>query len=521
MMQYLLAHDLGTSGNKATLYDVNGNLVASDVSTYSTYYPQPGFVEQNANEWWEAVCYSTKALIAKAKVEPSQIKAVSFSGQMMGCLLVDKQGDPLMNSIIWADTRGEKQASLMQESLTMDYVYETTGHRISSSYSCAKLLWIRDNLPETYNKAYKMLNAKDYIVWKLTGVFATDYSDASGTNLFDIKEKVWSSHIVETLNINPDLLPELYPSTHIAGGVTPEAAELTGLAPNTPIVLGGGDGSCACVGAGVVKPGNAYNVLGSSSWISMASEEPYNDPKKQVFNWVHLDPNLYTPCGTMQAAGYSFKWYTDTLCQGEKLTAKAEDKSFYDLINADIQGSNPGADGLLYLPYLLGERSPHWDADAKGNFVGLNISTSKGDMSRAVLEGVGFNLKIILDILEEHTKVDEISLIGGGAQNQVWLQILSDIWQKKINVPVYIEEATSMGAAICAGIGVGIYEDFSVIEKFNHTVRQITPNTSLSERYNSLYHIFKESYTALKPVFKMIKEYQEAYTLSTGDDYSG
>lgn len=506
MARYILAHDLGTSGNKATLYDVNGALMGSLVAGYPTYYPQYGWVEQDARDWWKAVCVSTQSLLEKTGISPAEIAAVSFSGQMMGCLVVDKAGEPLGRMLIWADTRSSKQEKRMLERVGLKRGYHITGHRISASYSAAKLLFMQDNEPERYTKAAKMLHAKDYIVFRLTGAYATDYSDASGTNLLDINTKTWSEELLDAFGIKKELLPPLFPSTHVVGGVTPEAAAACGLLAGTPVVLGGGDGSCACVGAGVVRPGKAYNVVGSSSWISMASERPYFDSAMRSFNWIHLDETLYTPCGTMQAAGYSYAWFRDTLGSEEKRAGELAGISPYDILNRGASSSAPGANGVLFLPYLLGERSPLWDHNAKGAFIGLGISTSKGDMARAVLEGIGYNLKTILDILEQCQTIEDVIMIGGGTKGTLWLQILSDIWQKELRVPRYLEEATSMGAAICAGIGIGAYQDFTVAERFNAIQKTVLPNPGLAGVYQKAYGHFCRAYEQLKPLYREMAE---------------
>ena len=503
-MQYILAHDLGTSGNKATLYALDGTLKGSLVSEYPTYYPHSGWVEQDADDWWRAICESTKQLLEKTGILASKIVCVSFSGQMMGCLVVDRETTPLRRMLIWADTRSSAQEKFMLQQAGMENGYKITGHRLSASYSAAKLLWVRDNEPELYKKAGKMLHAKEYIIYKLTGEIVTEYSDASGTNLLDINKKEWSDELLNAFDIPKELLPDIYPSTLTAGKVTAEAARLCGLVEGTPVIIGGGDGSCACVGAGVVKAGKVYNVVGSSSWISTASKAPVFDPQMRTFNWFHLDDSLYTPCGTMQAAGFSYAWFRNNLCGEELFAGQITGKSAYDIINKYVENTKPGADGLLFLPYLLGERSPLWDHNARGAFVGLGISSTKGHMARAVLEGVGFNLKTILDILEKDSPTDDVIMIGAGVKGDIWLRILSDIWQKSLLVPEYLEEATSMGAAICGGVGIGAYKDFSVAEKQNKPVRRIEPDKNNAKTYNDLYTIFRETYEQLKPIYQSL-----------------
>ncbi|MGE5581076.1 MAG: xylulokinase [Bacillota bacterium] len=499
--QYILAHDLGTSGNKATLYDLDGQLLTSSFYEYDTFYPKNNWVEQDSEDWWKAVCISTRNLIEKAGISKADILCISFSGQMMGCLPVDKAGNPLRKTIIWADLRSVKQAAFMEDAVGMETVYKITGHRISPAYSAAKILWVKDNQPEIYNKTYKILHAKDYIIYKLTGKFVTDYSDASGTNLLNLEQKDWSETILNAIGLQRGILPELHPSTDIAGKVTKEAAAEVGLLEGTPVVIGGGDGSCAATGAGVVEKGSAYNVIGSSSWIALATETPIFDPGMRTFNWVHLDQNLFSPCGTMQSAGYSYSWLKNTLCGLEINQAKAENVSPYEIINQLIEKSKPGANNVLFLPYLLGERSPRWNPDAKGAFLGLKVTTTKEEIYRSVLEGVTFNLKIILDIFNQFSPIDEVIVIGGGARSKIWMQILADIWQKPVLVPQFLEEATSMGAAICGGVAIGAFNDFKVIKNFNKVVHTVKPRPEYQAMYDQLFAIFNQTYEALVPVY--------------------
>jgi len=505
MGSWILAHDLGTSGDKATLYGADGSLGASFTAEYPTHYGAGGVVEQDANLWWDAFIRATKQLLKTSGVEAKDIEAISFSGQMMGCVLVDGELNPLRPAIIWADTRARAQEAEFIRRVGMERGYRIIGHRISASYGACKLLWVRDNEPAVYANVRCMLNAKDFIVAKLCNVLCTDYSDAASTNLFDLVKKDWSDEILETLEISRDILPQTIASTATAGYVTAEAASLTGLMQGTRVIMGGGDGSCACVGAGVVREGSTYNVLGSSSWTSCASKEPVFDEKMRTFNWVHLDENFYTPCGTMQAAGNSFNWMRDNIATGKGF----DERSVYDCIDEAVKNSPIGAKGLIYLPYLLGERSPRWNMEASGAFIGLGMNTGKGDLCRAVLEGVGFNLKIIGDILEEQVgDLGRITLIGGGAQSRVWMQILSDIWEKEIAIPKYLHEATSIGAAVCGGVGAGMFESFDVIEKFNPVCEIVKPNGENFSLYRDLYRIFDQSYEALLGVYHELNRFQ-------------
>lgn len=355
-----------------------------------------------------------------------------------------------------------------------------------------------------------MLQAKDYVIYRMTGQIVTDYSDASGTNLFDIREKRWSQELLNAWEIPASILPELHPSTDIAGTITQRAALETGLLEGTPVVIGGGDGSCACVGAGVVQDKHAYCVLGSSSWISAASREPVFDPKKRTFNWVHLDPCLYTPCGTMQAAGYSYRWFCNTLCDAEKQQAQENEKNVYDILNERVKHTPAGAGGLLYLPYLLGERSPRWDSKVRGAFLGLSVTTGKAEMARAVMEGVGMNLYVILQALKTQVPINRLALIGGGAQGDVWPQILADIWGMPVETAVHSIEATSMEAAICAGVGIGLYRSFREAFVARMETRIFNPDRQANAVYRKLCPLFEQAYESLGKVSDGLALFRES-----------
>lgn len=500
---YILAHDLGTSGNKATLFDTNGNLCSSSLFEYKTFYEKHNWVEQDPADWWKAICISTKKMIDKADISKKDILCICFSAQMMGCLPVDDKGNPLRKNIIWADMRSVEQAKFIEDKLSMEKVYKITGHRISPAYSAAKILWVKDNQPDIYSKTYKFLHAKDYIIHKLTSEFVTDYSDASGMNLLDLNKLDWSDDILDAIGLSRSILPDLHASTDIAGRVSKESAEEVGLMEGTPVVIGGGDGCCAATGAGVVEEGSAYNVIGSSSWIALSSKKPIFDPLMRTFNWVHLDKTLFSPCGTMQSAGYSYSWLKNTLCGLEVLEGKEQKVSPYQIIDREVESSsNPGAGNLLFLPYLLGERSPRWNSKATGAFIGLKINTGKGDIYRSVLKGVTFNLKVILDIFDTVLPIDKVIIIGGGAKSRLWLQILADIWQKPVIVPRYLEEATSMGAAVCGGVGIGLFDDFKIAAKINWIVDEIRPRSEYKEKYDKLYTMFNNAYKSLESIYE-------------------
>ncbi len=505
--QYILAHDLGTTGNKASLYDCDGQVLASSFYGYGLELPRVNWVEQNPEDWWKAVCVSTQQLLSTARVQPRDVACVAFSGQMMGCVVLDRQARPLRNALIWADMRATAEAQAIIDGVGMERAYRITGHRASSSYSGAKILWVRNNEPDIFRQAYKFVHAKDFIVARLTGNFVTDYSDASGMNLYDLSNGDWSDEILDAVGLDRDMLPELHASIDVVGEVTGGIAGEVGLVPGTPVVVGGGDGCCAATGAGVVREGSAYNYIGSSSWIAIATKDPIFDPTMRTFNWAHLVPGMISPCGTMQAAGGSFQWLRDNLCLPEKDAAATLGVSPYELMNLQVEASPPGANGLLFLPYLLGERSPRWNPKARGGFVGLTMKHTRADMLRAGLEGITLNLRVILEAFQEQgAQVEAMRVIGGGARGRVWRQIMADIYGVPVVRPALLEEATSMGAAIAGGIGVGIFPGFEIAEKLAAIVDATQPRPELKPLYDRLYATFNRAYDLLEPLFEDLAE---------------
>jgi len=319
-----------------------------------------------------------------------------------------------------------------------------------------------------------------------------------------VKEE-WSEEILNAAEIDPNKLPPLYSSAEVVGEVTPEAARETGLLPGTPVVIGGGDGPCAAVGAGVVRAGQAYNYLGSSSWIALASNSPFYDSEKRNFTFHHLAKGLFMPTGTMQAAGGSYQWCRDAICEREKAIALELGISPYDVMNLEANKVPAGAESLLFLPYLLGERAPWWNPHARGTFIGLTARHRKPHIIRAVLEGVSFNLRIILDAFREQgMEIENMRMIGGGARGAFWAQVLSSMFNLEILRPKYLEEATSLGAAITGGVGVGIFPGFEIAEELIEIRDCFRPFSEDVETYNQLYPIFIQAYKSLVQVFECL-----------------
>ncbi|MEO1663125.1 MAG: xylulokinase [Chloroflexota bacterium] len=505
MANYIIAHDLGTTGNKATLYDKEGRLVGSAFYGYNTEYAHTGWAEQNPEDWWNAICESTHRLLQDTHVKKTDIACITFSGQMMGAVALDRGARPLRNAIIWADTRALEQERWIRERVSFEDMYRITGHRLSASYSLAKILWIRDNQPDIYNNTYKFVHAKDAMVARLTGNFVCEPSDASSMNLYDITTGEWSQEILAAVDLPEDKLPELRQSIDVVGEVLLEIATEVGVAAGTPVVIGGGDGACAAAGAGVISEGAAYNYVGSSSWIAISTPKPIYDPDYRTFTFGHVIPDMVMPTGTMQAAGASYQWTRDNIGTIEKEMADRLGISSYQVINLQIENVPPGAEGLYYLPYLLGERSPRWNPHARGAFIGLTIRHTRAHMFRAVLEGVTMNLRVILDAFRNQgTQIEAMRVIGGGAQGRVWNQIMADLYGMPVHRLAILEEATSMGAALVGGVGVGLYPSFSMIDTMNEIASTVQPNPVTQATYEQMYPVFNRMYDALEPIYNDI-----------------
>ena len=500
-MKYILAHDLGTSGNKATLFREDGQMVTSEAFAYGCHYFHTNWAEQDPEDWWQAICQTSKNLIAKAGIRPAEIAVVSFSGQMMGCLCVDKAGRPLRPSIIWADQRAQAQAEAINEQISLRDFYRIAGHRNAASYGLQKLMWVRDNEPDIYAQTYKTLNAKDFIVLRLTGRFCTEPSDATSNSCIDLRTLRWSETIVRASGIDGEKLPEIVPSTCVAGGVTKWAAEQAGLAEGTPVVMGGGDGLCSNVGAGSVRPGRTFSCIGSSAWIATTSEQPLFDEEMRTFTWAHIVPGLYSPTGTMQSAGSAYHWLKQQIAHWETAEGTRLQCSPYDLINAEAAKSPIGSRGVTFLPYLLGERAPRWNPDATAAWLGVKMENERCDLFRAVLEGVTLNLNIILDVLRQSEPIDELLLIGGGAKGAVWRQILADVYGIRIRIPKLLDEATSMGAAVTGGVGVGIFKDFTAIDDILEIQAVVEPDADSHRAYAAVKERFEACYSAMRPLY--------------------
>lgn len=455
----IIAHDLGTSGVKSSLHDEDGRLLATEGAAYPTDWSADGRAEQNPDDWWTAVVATTRRLVCRAAALGGRVEALGLSGQMMGAVLLDRAGSPVRPAMIWADRRSAPAAARLSEAVGAQRAYAITGHRIDSAYTLPKAMWVREHEPATWRLVRHVCLAKDEVVRRLTGEIVTDPSDASGTDALDQAHGRWSAEILDAAGIGAEVLPPILPSTTVVGGVRSMPADGLGLRSGTPVVLGGGDGAIASVGAGVLSPADpAYLCLGTSAWIAAAGDLPLHDPARRTFTFTHVVPGRYLPMATMQTAGAALDWVVHVL------RPEAGPDDVRDLINAASR-VEAARDGLFFLPYLAGERSPWWSPSARGVFVGLTPRHDQRHLVRAVLEGIAFNLRLCLDALgDAGVRIARLRAIGGGSTSAVWLRILADTLGVPISRRTQPASATSIGAAITTLVGTGRLESFDAAE---------------------------------------------------------
>lgn len=488
----IVAHDLGTTGDKASLHTDDGRLVSAVTVRYPTRYADGGVAEQNPDDWWDAVRAATRRLLDDTGTAADAVAAVAFSGQMMGAVLLDAAYRPVRPALIWADHRSSAQADGLNAVLGEQAAYRLLGHRIHPTYSLAKVAWVRDHEPETFARVAHVCLAKDYVVHRLTGRLVTDPSDASSTNAYDQAAGAWSGRVLDAAGIDPGLFPPIVASTTVVGELTASAAAETGLAPGTPVVPGGGDGPLAALGAGRVDPADgAYAYLGSSSWVSLSAEEPLHDPKMRTMTFDHVVPGRYVPTATMQTGGAALEW------AGEVLRPDGHPEHL-----ADLTREAAGADtrGLYFLPHLMGERSPYWDAAARGTFLGLARHHGPAHLTRAVLEGVAFNLYTCVRAFREAGHpVDGVDAIGGGAASDLWLSILADTWGTTVRRRRIADEANSLGAAVTAAVATGLVSGFGVARDLSDVTAEFTPDPARHAAYAERHAAFLDAYDRLAP----------------------
>lgn len=490
MTAMLLAFDIGTTGNKAALVDgQTGGVVGSATASYPTRYTEDGGAEQSPDDWWRSVGDACRELRERQPEAWKRIAAVACGGMMNGVVLTDARGNALRDAILHADVRSAPQCRHLEAALGREAIWTATANRPDCHLTLPKVMWLRENEPDVLDAAAFVVQAKDYVAGRLTGVAGvTDPSDASLTGAFDVKNRVWATDVWEAAGLPTRLLPTVIPSTQIIGKVTADAARHTGLTAGTPVVTGGGDGACATAGSGVA-PNEAYLYLGGTAWIGLNAAAPLPDSRLSAY--CNLDDERLTVIGTAQSAGSSLEWCARTFGQAAP--------GDLDALAATVP---PGARNLFFLPYLQGERAPLWDSEARGIFFGLATHHGPPELFRAVLEGVGFALSSILDVFDASGHaLPELRLLGGGANSALWRAILGAIFDRRLLTVADVSAATSRGAAMAAGVGVGVFSSWRDARACVQIVRDDAPNPALAAAYPPRAAFFRTLYPALAERF--------------------
>ena len=432
-MAYVIGVDCGTSGTKTVLFDEKGTVISSVTIEYPMYQPKNGYAEQDPADWANAMINTIKAVMTKSGVNKDDVAGVGISGQMHGLVMLDKDDNVLRKSIIWCDQRTATEVEEMNEKLGREKLIKITANPALTGWTAAKILWVKNNEPDIYEKCRHILLPKDYLRFILTGEYATEVSDASGMQLLDVPNRCWSKEVCDTLGIDMSMLGKVYESCEVTGKVTKKMAELTGLKEGTIVVGGAGDNAAAAIGTGVAEDGKAFTTIGTSGVVFAHTSSISIDPKGRVHTCCAAVPNAWHVMGVTQGAGLSLKWFRDNFCNAEKETAKCMGVDEYYLMDKEAEKVPVGANRLLYLPYLMGERTPHLDPDARGVFFGLSAMHTKRDMLRAVMEGVSYSLRDCVEVFREmDINVSDMMACGGGGSSPLWRSMLADLY----NCPV-------------------------------------------------------------------------------------
>lgn len=487
-MKKFISYDLGTGGVKASLFDEQLNTLAKSFIEYGTVYPHSNYHEQAPVDWWNGVIDSTKVLIEKSGTDPKEIACLALSGASLITVPIGKDGKELMEQVpIWSDTRAEAETKEFFEKYSEEDWYNMTGNGFPAPcYSIFKLMWLKKNQPEVYEKTHKVLGSKDYINYKLTGQMYMDYSYASGTGAYDLKKKKMAVPILEAAGIRSDIFPEIVSSDFKVGTILPEAAKQIGLSEKTIVACGGVDNACMALGSVSNIDGRVYTSLGSSSWIAVNSKEPVLDFKKKPYVFAHIDDDMYTSAFSIFAGGSSLRWTRDNLCKDLR---DMEDP--YGEMTKEIREVPVGSGGIIFNPSLAGGTSQDKSINIRGAFVGLNLGISRAEMLRAAMEGIAMNLKISLDNLKEKTELNnEIQFCGGGAKNQFWMQMFADIFDMNIVKTNIDQDAASIGAAAIAAKAVDAIEDYGMIAELHKREFECVPDKDVVEKYKPIQKAF-------------------------------
>ncbi|MDR0397162.1 MAG: xylulokinase [Oscillospiraceae bacterium] len=502
----VLGLDLGTSGVKTALFSADGEQLCSASREYPLYQPRNGWAEQEPSDWWNASVETIGEVVRESGIDPSRIKALGMSGQMHGLVMLDEKGETLGRSIIWADQRTGAECEQITSLVGAKRLIEITANPALTGFTASKIMWVKNHRPELFARCRHILLPKDYIRYKLTGSFATEVSDASGMQLLDVPNRRWSEEITGKLGIPIEWLGKVYESPEVTGHISDQAARLTGLPQSTLVVGGAGDNAAAAVGTGVVRDGRAFCTIGTSGVVFSHTDKLSIDPLGRVHTFCCASPGAWHVMGVVQSAGLSLRWLRDTVCECESKLARERGVDPYDVMIDEARRSPIGANRLIYLPYLMGERTPHLDPDCRGAFIGLSAMHARGDLIRAVMEGVTYALNDSVNILRGMgVTLDNVLAVGGGARSGFWRAMLADVFGCPIGVPERTEGA-ALGAAILAAVGAGLYPNVSdACDRIIKVKSTQQPDRENGEAYGKVYRLYTRLYPSLRDSFIGLK----------------
>jgi xylulokinase len=510
MVDHLLGIDVGTTGAKAVLVNAAGKVVASSTHEYPLHTPRPGWAEQDPADWWKATVAAIRDVIAESEVKPEEVRGLGLSGQQHGSVFLDGEAQVLREALIWCDQRTAAQCDWIHETVGFEKVVEETLNPVLTGFQAPKIVWLRDNEPDLYEKLRMVLLPKDYVRYRLTGEYATEVSDAAGTSLLNVGRRQWSEAMLSGLGLTEDMLPKVYESPVASAAICRTAAGETGLPVGLPVAGGGGDNACSAVGNGVIEEGIVAVSVGTSGTVFSPMDEPKMDPKLRVHTFCHAVPGQWHAMGVVQSAGGSLRWFRDELCGEEKAEAEGRGLDPYEIITGRASKTPLGSEGLLFLPYLTGERTPHADPNARGVFMGLGLRHTKAHMARSVMEGVCYGLRDSLEILGEMSlPLSEIRNTGGGSRSPFWRQMQSDVFGAPL-VAMEIDEGAAFGAALLGGVAGGVWPDVpAACAATVRTKEPVRPDGEASGVYDRYYAVYRDLYASLKENFARVAEVVE------------
>jgi xylulokinase len=494
---YWLGIDIGTGGTRALLVDEKGEVKAGFTAAHEDMrMEKPLWAEQRPADWWQAAQQAIQGVLAEAKVKAKDIRGIGLSGQMHGLVLLDEADQVIRPALIWCDQRSQAQVDRINQLVGKANILAYTANPVLTGFTLPKLLWVRDNEPRSFARARKVLLPKDYVRFELTGEYATEVSDASGTSLFDVVLRRWSYQMLDRLELDRELLPRVYESSEVTGRVSARAAKATGLVEGTPVVGGGGDQAASAVGNGIVEPGAVSCTLGTSGVVFAHMEKPNYDPAGRVHTFCHAVKGAWHVMGVTQGAGLSLQWFRNQLAPGAS----------YDTLTAEAATAQPGSQGLFWLPYLMGERTPHLDSTARGGWIGVTARHTRADLVRALLEGVCYSQKDCLDLIDQMgVAIDSVRLSGGGAKSAFWRQLFADVFGKHV-VTLACQEGSAYGAALLSLVGTGAYTSVpEVCRAVTKEVDSVLPRPHEAQLYRRGHELYRALYPSLKPIYGLIE----------------